>query len=268
MSEKWYFNETISGLPAPQQVVYEYNFTSNGAQWKNVFMVPSVAGVMYSLVSGNSEIVYTKYSGWVNEAYRTIELTEPAAGDFLSFLQQNATNISSGPVDPTPVKLINKVVLGSDTVLDLTSDTVTPETLLVGTTAHNAAGETITGTLTPCTVYSAYSPASELSSEKYLTWTIPAADHGFSSRNLIVSVYKSTGQQVLCDVQVSPANYGVTIGLFYESSISTYAGGEDTASSIPAGEFKAVIVGPVETPAAVQQAMLNQLPVYTGGGNY
>ena len=32
-------------------------------------------------------------------------------------------------------------------MLDLTSDTVTPETLLVGTTAHNAKGEIITGTL-------------------------------------------------------------------------------------------------------------------------
>ena len=32
-------------------------------------------------------------------------------------------------------------------MLDLTSDTVTPETLLMGTTAHNAKGEIITGTL-------------------------------------------------------------------------------------------------------------------------
>ena len=32
-------------------------------------------------------------------------------------------------------------------MLDLTSDTVTPETLLIGTTAHNAKGEIITGTL-------------------------------------------------------------------------------------------------------------------------
>ena len=44
-------------------------------------------------------------------------------------------------------KLVNKVILRNDTVLDLTSDTVTPETLLMGTTAHNAKGEIITGTL-------------------------------------------------------------------------------------------------------------------------
>ena len=41
----------------------------------------------------------------------------------------------------------SKVVFEGDTLLDLTADTVTPETLLKGATAHNAAGEAITGTL-------------------------------------------------------------------------------------------------------------------------
>lgn len=270
MSEKWYFNETISGLPAPQQVVYEYNFTSNGAQWKNVFMIPGVAGVMYSPVSGNAEIVYKKDSGWVNEAYRTIELTEPTAGDFLSFLQQNATNISSGPVDPTPVKLINKVVLGSDTVLDLTSDTVTPETLLVGTTAHNAKGETITGTLVPCTVYSEENPQITADNDAgYFTWTISASNHGFSSNNLLISIYKSTGEQVLGDVKVSPTDYSVIIGMYYDTGISRYAAvPEPVTPTVSAGEFRVVIIGPIATSSQAQQSILNSLPVYTGGGNY
>lgn len=42
---------------------------------------------------------------------------------------------------------VNRVDVGDQTLLDLTSDTVTPETLLEGVTAHNAAGELITGTL-------------------------------------------------------------------------------------------------------------------------
>ena len=42
---------------------------------------------------------------------------------------------------------VNKVEFGGDTLIDLTSDTVTPETLAEGETAHNAAGEEITGTL-------------------------------------------------------------------------------------------------------------------------
>lgn len=47
---------------------------------------------------------------------------------------------------------VNKVVIntenGAETLIDLTSDTVTPETLAEGKTAHNAAGEIITGTMT------------------------------------------------------------------------------------------------------------------------
>lgn len=41
---------------------------------------------------------------------------------------------------------VNKVEINGEVKLDLTADTVTPETLLAGATAHNAAGEKITGT--------------------------------------------------------------------------------------------------------------------------
>lgn len=41
---------------------------------------------------------------------------------------------------------VNKVDVNGSTVLDLTNDSVTPETLTLGATAHNAAGERITGT--------------------------------------------------------------------------------------------------------------------------
>lgn len=48
-----------------------------------------------------------------------------------------------------PDNTINKVVFGGHTLLDLTSDTVTPETLLSGVTAHNKAGNLITGSFDP-----------------------------------------------------------------------------------------------------------------------
>ena len=41
--------------------------------------------------------------------------------------------------------MVNKVVYGGETLLDLTGDSVTPETLLAGATAHNAAGKQIEG---------------------------------------------------------------------------------------------------------------------------
>ena len=266
MSETWYFNQTIIGTPPSQEVQYAYNFTSNGAQYTSIALYPFLDGIMYVTVSGSAEITYQSDSGWKNDAYRTIELTEPATGDFLTFLSENATSISSGPVDPDPPtsKLVNKVILGSDTVLDLTSDTVTPETLLVGTTAHNAKGEIITGTLVPCTVYSAESPAATTSnSDRTFTWEIPSTEHGFKSKNLVVSVYLSTGEQIQCDVTISDT-FMVALTAVYSSDIVTRAGDV----TIPAGYLRDVIIGPVETTAAVQQAMLNQLQVYTGGGNY
>lgn len=42
---------------------------------------------------------------------------------------------------------INKVVLGDETLIDLTSDTVTASSLLEGVTAHDKSGELITGTM-------------------------------------------------------------------------------------------------------------------------
>ena len=41
----------------------------------------------------------------------------------------------------------NKVIYAGETLIDLTADTVTPETLATGYTAHNAAGELISGKL-------------------------------------------------------------------------------------------------------------------------
>lgn len=43
---------------------------------------------------------------------------------------------------------INKVIYGKTTLMDLTSDTVTADTMLKGVTAHNKAGNVVTGKLT------------------------------------------------------------------------------------------------------------------------
>lgn len=44
---------------------------------------------------------------------------------------------------------VNKVCINGETILDLSGDSVTPETLLAGATAHNAAGAQIVGTANP-----------------------------------------------------------------------------------------------------------------------
>lgn len=42
---------------------------------------------------------------------------------------------------------VNKVIYGGETLVDLTSDTVTPETLAEGYTAHDKSGNAIVGTM-------------------------------------------------------------------------------------------------------------------------
>ena len=42
---------------------------------------------------------------------------------------------------------VSKVNYGSDTLMDLTEDTVTPSNLMKGATAHDSAGNSITGIL-------------------------------------------------------------------------------------------------------------------------
>lgn len=51
---------------------------------------------------------------------------------------------------------ISKVNFGDQTLIDLTSDTVTESTLLLGATAHNSAGESIIGSYTPPSGYTEY----------------------------------------------------------------------------------------------------------------
>lgn len=54
---------------------------------------------------------------------------------------------------------INKVEANGETLIDLTSDTVTADALDKGVTAHNKAGQTITGTVGDYLLISADEPA-------------------------------------------------------------------------------------------------------------
>ena len=129
MSYKWKFKDVLTLSPTSSNYI---TIRSNGKVFSRINITDS------QLLYGQF-IVYNASSGWSNETYKTIEMDNYPAGDLLQFLQSNAILLPSSNV--------NKVDLNGVTVLDLTSDTVTPETLLIGTTAHNAKGETITGTV-------------------------------------------------------------------------------------------------------------------------
>ena len=56
-------------------------------------------------------------------------------------------------VDDLEAEHFNKVIFGGNTVIDLSGDTVTPDKLALGETAHDRDGEQITGTMV-CDMYS------------------------------------------------------------------------------------------------------------------
>lgn len=77
----------------------------------------------------------------------------------------------------------SKIVYAGDTLLDLTEDTVTPETLLKGKTAHNAAGELITGVYEPMNI-------------KQYTGTLLASgwaadSHGYQAQTITITGLKA-----------------------------------------------------------------------------
>lgn len=78
----------------------------------------------------------------------------------------------------------SKIVYAGDTLLDLTEDTVTPETLLKGATAHNAAGELITGVYEPMNI-------------KQYTGTLLASgwaadSHGYQAQTITITGLKAS----------------------------------------------------------------------------
>ena len=79
---------------------------------------------------------------------------------------------------------VNKVALNGEVKLDLTADTVTPETLLKGATAHNAAGELITGVYEPMNI-------------KQYTGTLLASgwdadSHGYQAQTITITGLKAS----------------------------------------------------------------------------
>lgn len=145
---------------------------------------------------------------------------------------------------------VNKVNLNGETLLDLTGDTVTPENLDYGVTAHAANGQVITGVRLHCKTYSTNSPAMTAENDVF-SWTIPATEHGLDSGNLLVSVYDNAGKKVLCDIGIS-TDYAVAVSFVSNGS-----------SAADAGAYKVVIVGCKSVP--IEEETPDPVSIIYGG---
>lgn len=70
---------------------------------------------------------------------------------------------------------VNKVVYDGDTLIDLTGDTVTPETLAAGATAHDKAGNPIVGAMASGGVEEIYVGPDEPQDPNIKAWINPEA---------------------------------------------------------------------------------------------
>lgn len=99
---------------------------------------------------------------------------------------------------------VNKVVYGNQTLVDLTEDTVTPETLAVGVTAHDKSGNIIVGTMQP-SHYEKKSGTLTMTSGSTTTLTL---DLTKPSDLAEVYLYKSSGTIPNLAITSLSASYG------------------------------------------------------------
>lgn len=103
---------------------------------------------------------------------------------------------------------VNKVVYDNNTLIDLTNDTVTPQTLAAGTTAHAADGSVITGVAPTTAVL-------------YTAQTLTSAQQQQARDNIGIDIQRGTG---ILKITTAPSSYTTATGGFtptYRASLST-----------------------------------------------
>lgn len=158
---------------------------------------------------------------------------------------------------------VNKLVKDGVTKLDLTGDTVTPSSLTVGTTAHNAAGEPIVGTLkaagnvdlsaSSVTVSRANPTVTVTLSNATGTVSISTRGSGFSAtlNNNTITITRTTVENdsglIIINVAENASAYGLTklIDVTVEGiEFVTWADGTDeqVAKMIEAAQYGEIVL--------------------------
>ena len=89
MSEKWVINENPYSVM--DEVVYTIGFTSNNTHFDTLTINKSNGNQMYYDNTQVFSLVSFITPTWVNNAYKTIELDQPASGNLLTWLNAHAT---------------------------------------------------------------------------------------------------------------------------------------------------------------------------------
>lgn len=135
MAQTWLLNENIS-IEISQYFYIQFSCASTEFVQMDVGSIG--AELRYYTDKTNSVVAYTHKGVWTDDVYRTVTFYTSPPDALLAWLNQN------GVKQANPV---NHVVVNGESILDLRSDTVTPETLKKGYKAHDKSGASIEGKL-------------------------------------------------------------------------------------------------------------------------
>ena len=135
-TETWYWNETLNISSLIMEII---DFEAGGMTFKAITVRPTNKQVVYDSTAGEGmEYDPYSYGQWVDSNFRTITFSQSPTGALLNFLNANAVKLGSPG--------ISKVEYSGETLINLTADTITANTLLEGVTAHDSSGALIIGT--------------------------------------------------------------------------------------------------------------------------
>lgn len=106
--ETWVLNETLNSYNVTQNVNFKSKNTDYTLLNRIYYKDPDLGKVTDDYLQYNDTTVYSTIggSGWVDNAYRTITLAEPATDEtLLTWLQSNGTKQGGGVVTPVGYKL-------------------------------------------------------------------------------------------------------------------------------------------------------------------
>ena len=236
----WYFNETLS---RPQGVFsYTVSFTSNNTGYTSLTV--ATMGISYG-----DTIAYMSGS-WRDQAYRTVTFTggaDATNATLIEWLEANAT---------LQAKAVNKVQIvrgnQTETLIDLTADTVAADKVLSGYTAHDASGATITGSIATRTVTPTATKGTVSNHSVSVTPSVafPNAGYVVSGTKTGTAVTVSASELVSGNLPITQNGTNIDVTNYATVSVAVQGGGgvyqdengylvlrEDAVTGLPTGNI-------------------------------